>query len=100
MRVTWPARFAAWVDSVGGDVRPLWLSEGGRDALVAFIEGFRLDGIQFAYLARGRTIHGYNVLGVLGTPTLYLVDPGGLVQSGLVGDAFPPINLSRAVCGS
>jgi hypothetical protein len=98
MRVTWPDRFTIWTDSVGSDVRPLWLSEGGRAALRDFIAGFAMDEIDFAYVPLGGTREAYRLLGVLGTPTLYLVDREGIVRAGFLGDAFPPVDLSRSVC--
>lgn len=98
MRVTWPARFSAWVDSVGKDVRPLWLSEGGESALLAFTRGYTLGDIDLASLPTGTTMAAYRDLGVLGTPTLYLVDTSGSVVAGLIGDTFPPVDLARRSC--
>ena len=98
MRTTWPDRFANWADSVGAEIRPIWLSEGGRDAFHAFTSGFPLDEITLTYLLRGTTAHAYSVLGVLGTPTLYLVDSAGVVQAGMLGNSLPPVDLTRSAC--
>ena len=99
MRVTWPNRFAAWADSVGSEVRPLWLGEGGKDEFLEFTREFILEGVELAFLPAGTTAHAYRVLGVLGTPTLYLVDSAGTVQAGLLGDVFPPVAIGRSACG-
>lgn len=98
MRTTWPERFSNWADSVGADVRPIWLSEGGRDAFDAFTNSYPLNGITLTFLLRGTTAHAYSVLGVLGTPTLYLIDSAGVVQAGLLGNLLPPTDLARNAC--
>ena len=98
MRTEWPGRFSNWADSVRAEVRPIWLSEGGEEAFNAFTSGFRLDGITLTFLLHGTTAHAYSVLGVLGTPTLYLIDSAGIVQAGLLGNSLPPVDLARSVC--
>lgn len=100
MRVTWPSRFAAWADSVAAQIQPVWLSVGGHDALEAFVTGYRLQeaGITLVSVPEGFTSATYDALGVLGTPTLYLVRPDGTVVAGLIGDRLPPVALAAEAC--
>lgn len=101
MRVTWPAKFAAWRDTLDTGVRSLWLAIEGKAELAEFVRGSPVSAsdIDFATFAHGLTREAYNSLGILGTPTLYLVDRGGRVQAGLLGDVLPPVELARSTCG-
>lgn len=98
MRTTWPIRFAKWTDSVGVPVQPIWLSEGGGEAFDAFTSGFTLEGITRTFLRPETSEDAFRALGVIGTPTLYLVNSEGVVQAGLVGDLFPPVDIARRAC--
>ena len=98
MRTTWPARFAKWADTVGAAVRPIWLSEGGEEAFGAFTSGFSMEGITRTFLRPGTSEKAFRALGVIGTPTIYLVDSEGVVQAGLVGDLLPPVDVAQRAC--
>lgn len=98
MRTTWPRRFAVWADSVGHVARPVWLGSGGHDEFRRFTMGFSMPGVDFAYIPIGSTGTAYRLLGVIGTPTVYLVDRKGIVRGGWLGDVLPPPDLARAVC--
>lgn len=98
MRINWRYRFSAWRDSVGVDIRPIWLGSGTSDEFRAFTTGFPLEGISLTHLPVKGTGIAYESLGVIGTPTVYLVDTSGKVEGGVLGDRFPPVDLARRSC--
>lgn len=97
MRVTWPGRFKRWADSVKAPVRAIWLMEEGRGHLAEFRRGYTLDRLELAFIAKDRTT-ALRDLGIIGTPTLYLIDSQGRMQAGLVGDRLPSAALAQSVC--
>ncbi|MDT8369966.1 MAG: hypothetical protein RQ745_12235 [Longimicrobiales bacterium] len=97
MRVTWLDRFNAWADSVDGVVRPVWLAGEGEASLERFTRDFDLASIDLVFTA-GSPRQAGRELGVIGTPTLYLVDAQGRVRSGVLGDQFPPADIARSIC--
>ncbi len=97
MRVTWPDRFRAWSESIGVSVRPIWLAEEGSESLKNFTNGYDLGSIDFAFSA-GSSDQAFDQLGVIGTPTLYLLDPQAQMVVGVLGDRLPPLDIARAAC--
>jgi len=97
MRVTWPSRFATWADSLDATITPIWLvSEGARD-WQAFVEGFELAEVEAVFPAEdpGEAI---DRLGVIGTPTVYVVDANGNLTYGLIGDRLPSSDAVTQAC--
>ena len=97
MRVTWPARFMAWTDSLNLTIKPMWLVTEGTQDWEAFIEGFDLTLVEAIFPAEDpdALIDG---LGVVGTPTAYVVDAKGNFVYGLLGDRLPPSDAVRHAC--
>lgn len=98
MRTTWPPRYRIWADSVGVPIEAIWLSQGNADAFEMFMEGYRSSDVQLAYNV-GSPEDLVADLGVVGTPTLYLVDKSGTVRLGVLGDLLPPVSIAREGCG-
>ena len=99
MRVTWPGRFGAWADSVPGRVRAVWLSEVGEVESREFVGGFSLDGIEILHLFPESAKEASRDLGIVGTPTTFLIDSDGVFLVGMMGDVFPPIGVAQETCG-
>ncbi len=99
MRVTWRHALPEWEDSIGGAVQSVWIAEEDSAEMASFLEGFDLGTTEVAYAsndrARARMISAF---GVIGTPTLYLLEPGGTVIQGVMGDQLPHIPVARAQC--
>lgn len=97
MRETWTRNAAVWSDSVGSHVSKIWLAGDDLSSLNEFYGGYDFEGVTLARLdddparALGR-------LGVFGTPTTYLLDRGGLLRMGVMGERLPPAEVGREVC--
>lgn len=97
MRRTWPGDFLAWQAAVGVSVRAVWLSDGSPEQATAFLTA-RILPAELAYVIEEHAAFAYRDLGVLGTPTSYLVDASGLVLGGIIGDVLPPTELTQRHC--
>lgn len=95
MRYTWPRRFAIWKDSIAPGVQPVWLAPQGIKEQSQFYDGFNYTGIR-----RGQLLgdSAGTILGVIGTPTLYLVDSEGRLRIGVMGDMLPPADSVAHAC--
>lgn len=97
MRVTWPSRFTTWADSLYAAITPIWLVSEGASDWQAFVEGFDLAEVEAVFPAEdpSEVIDG---LGVIGTPTVYVVDANGNLTYGLIGDRLPSGDVVREAC--
>lgn len=101
MRVTWPSKLKAWQDSLDQPVTTVWLSEEQREALDVFISGYALETAVDIFASNaGRPTQFFEELGLIGTPTLYLLDRQGLLRYGIAGDHLPPAARVDEACGS
>lgn len=97
MRHTWGSRARAWSDSIGEQVRLVWLTGESSEALRQFTRSYDLADAAMVTIA-ARPERTLARLGVFGTPTTYLVDRDGHVRTGVVGDYFPSVAEARQVC--
>lgn len=98
MRDTWNARLAPWLDSVAAPVSAVWLIGADDTSAHAFMAGYNVAPrtivarITTDIQAAGRS------LGIVGTPTYYLLDRAGRLRVGVLGDEFPPADSARRAC--
>lgn len=95
MRYSWPRRFAIWRDSISSSMQAVWLAPQEAAEQSTFYEGFNYKGIRRGQLLSGT---GGKKLGVIGTPTAYLLDSSGRLRIGILGDILPPADSAARVC--
>lgn len=99
MRESWKRDVSHWSDSVGVAATTLWL--GGEDdaTLSEFYAGYDFEDVMLLRVADdpARTL---GRLGLIGTPTTYLMDSQGRLRMGVMGDLLPPVEAGREVCVS
>jgi len=98
MRVDWPERFADWATGTHARIETIWLSEEGEGELALFVDGHDLAGVDHVLHAVGEERQLFRRLGMIGTPTVYLVDAEGRYRYGLLGDRFPPLDVVETAC--
>jgi len=89
MKVSWQSKVVEWSQAGGFDITTVWLSEEPAADFSAFLSdaGRPAD----LHISRaGSYVEFVRSLGVVGTPTLYLLDRQGRVQFGIAGDLLPP----------
>lgn len=99
MRDSWMRNVEHWSDSVGVTVTKLWLAGEDDATLLDFYSGFDFEGVQLLRVAEDPA-RALGRLGLIGTPTTYLVDGQGHLRMGIMGDFLPPIERGREVCVS
>ena len=97
MRLTWRERYRSWVAEVGAAVTHVWLSVYPDSLVGPFVANYDLDAVVLR-VSSGEAAAAYADLGIIGTPTSYLIDPRGRVQMGLLGDVLPPADAAKRVC--
>jgi hypothetical protein len=97
MRDSWAARLRAWTDTIGAPMRAIWLTASDSATARAFTLGYDLSGIVLARAIDDPERVGRR-LGVIGTPTSYLLDRTGTLRLGILGDTLPPAHMARAAC--
>lgn len=97
MRVTWPQQFHRWRDSVAAPIAPIWLSMQPEDTLRAFFHGYDFAGVAAGRLELGNGVR-IGDLGVIGTPTSYLIDRRGRLRTGVIGNQLPSLDSARSAC--
>lgn len=97
MRGTWPQQAREWADSVGVPVHSVWLSGEDEETLNTFYEGYDFSGVTLARLP-SRPARTLQRLGLVGTPTSYLLDRQGRLRLGVLGDRFPPVPQGQRAC--
>lgn len=97
MRYTWRSRYADWQKTVGHPVKAVWISLQDSATLAAFSADALLDEVT---LVRTDDFSTFEGLGVIGTPTTYLVDQVGRLRIGVAGDQLPPVDSGRTACAS
>jgi hypothetical protein len=99
MRRSWNQRFQQYRDASGHDIRAMWLTAEEEGAAREFIAGYDFDGITLAQVAPGYD-RALSRMGFYSTPTIFLIDSGGRLRYGIIGDLFPPAATIEQVCGS
>jgi hypothetical protein len=97
MRYWWAATAREWSTQVGAPISLLWIADEDERTIRAFVAGFDFDGITVGSFTDSRR-NAFQLLGVFGTPTSYLLDARGVLRFGMMGDRFPPIADARAAC--
>lgn len=98
MRDTWSARLSSWLDSVATRVQPVWLIGGDDSSASEFLSGYDVaPRTLVARIATDAPTAG-RALGILGTPTYYLLDREARLRVGVLGDEFPPADSARRAC--
>ena len=98
MRDTWSARLSPWLDSVAAPVRPVWLIGGDDTSARAFIADYDVAPRTLVARMAADIPAAGRALGILGTPTYYLLDREGRLRVGVLGDEFPPADSARHAC--
>lgn len=96
-RRTWAKRYRAWLDSAGVPVRPVWLAFSDSLGSSSFFAGFDFRGIGTFRVSDAPKVAAAT-LGLLATPTNYLLDRRGSIRAILLGDVLPSLRQARAVC--
>jgi hypothetical protein len=98
MRDTWSARLSPWLDSVAAPVRPVWLIGSDDTSARAFVAGYDLARTTIVAWMTSDVTEAGRTLGIIGTPTYYLLDREGRLRVGVLGDEFPPADSARRAC--
>lgn len=97
MRIEWPRRFTAWADSIGGSVQAVWLVAESFERTKEFFGWSHSDRIIRAQITSDPD-SAFQMLGVIGTPMMYLVDARGQMQLGIAGNQLPTPMSATPVC--
>lgn len=97
MRGSWPAASRRWVDSVGAPIKLVWLGGEDHQTLLDFYSGFAFAGVRKLKVNED-PVGTFRRLGVIGTPTTYLLDGSGQLIQGIIGNRRPPVRLARDSC--
>lgn len=97
MRITWRDRFLEWRHEVGIPIHPIWLAEEHHSEFRQFLQSADLGGVTLLANA-GPRWSLFRSLGVVGTPTSYLVGAESKVLSGVAGDYFPRVGQTQRAC--
>ena len=98
MRDTWSDRLSPWLDSVAAPVRPVWLIGATDTVARAFVAGYDLAPRTVVATITTDVAQAGRALGIVGTPTYYLLDRDGRLRVGVLGDEFPPADSARHAC--
>jgi len=101
MRHTWDAEYDAWREGTTADLQVVWLFPEPRERVESWTEGRSWDDVTVMTLPgrRGERTAILRRLGVIGTPTSYLVSGTGEVLMGIAGPRLPPPDLVSERCG-
>ena len=99
MRDSWRRDVTQWSDSLGVPVTMLWLAGEDDATLTEFYSGYDFEGVTLLRVADDPA-RALGRLGLIGTPTTYLLDPHGRLRMGVMGDLLPPIETGREICVS
>ena len=97
MRHTWPRDATIWSDSVGTPVTKVWLAAEDDTTLTEFYSGYDFDDVSLVRITDD-PVGTFGRLGIIGTPTTYLLDAAGHLRMGVMGDQFPPVQAGRDAC--
>ncbi len=97
MRMEWPQRFQSWADSLRISIQAIWLVAEPEEVTIQFFGNYGAERVH-----RGRVVADFNtalsVLGVIGTPTQYLIDHKGVLRLGIAGDQLPSQGEAERIC--
>jgi hypothetical protein len=99
MRVTWPSRFLNLRVSTKSNIAALWISAQPKDSLRSFLSDLAFGELR-AGMVKSNDALALHRLGVVGTPTSYLIDRNGTLRAGLLGDQLPPADSVVAACAA
>ena len=97
MRDSWTRQATQWADSLDVSVTKLWLGGEEAETLAGFYSGYDFDGVTLLRVADDPA-RSLGQLGLIGTPTTYLLDSHARLRMGVMGDLLPPIEAGRQVC--
>lgn len=97
MRATWGADLEQWRRDVGVDeIRAFWLFREGPPDVSGFWRDTSFPGAW--PLSMVDPAETWRDLGILGTPTTYLLGAGGSLAFGTMGDRLPPSDEAERLC--
>lgn len=98
MRETWQREVDAWSGSLALPIQSHWLFLDPPETLSEFTKHPNMDRVHISSIVGPGHRPGARLLGVFGTPTIFLVDREGLLRIGVMGDLLPTASEAAQWC--